>query len=370
MKTLHFIPQDAWFFRDGRPYQKEENAQADVESLFPPFASTVSGAIRVALARNAQKDPWTCSNKWPIELDNVLGTETDNLGVLQFTGPFLHHHKHGLLFPAPLHLLGKPTPDAETPFTGLTLLEPGEAIETDAGSYRLPKANPNTPEGAKNAEGQWITSDGLKAILNGQLPAERDLVSPARLWAFESRVGLSRDAITHAVGDAALYSPRYVRLTKDACMVFGVNGLPKGWSIPESFPLGGEGRMAITLNRDDLKGLEIPASKRPPQNQFILVTLTPVVLPRADDGQPAWPRPEHTFPGVDAELLSACLGKPLHIGGWDSINSKPLPLRPCLPPGCVLFFEGTPPNEPTVRLGDRTAHGYGRCVIGHWPIPS
>ncbi|MEX2381429.1 MAG: type III-B CRISPR module-associated Cmr3 family protein, partial [Opitutales bacterium] len=68
MKTLHLIPQDAWFFRDGRPYTKEENDQSDVESLFPPVPSTLSGALRVALARNAPEHPWKEGKRWPSEL--------------------------------------------------------------------------------------------------------------------------------------------------------------------------------------------------------------------------------------------------------------------------------------------------------------
>jgi len=35
-------PQDACFFRDGRPYNYAESNQADVESVFPPSARTLT----------------------------------------------------------------------------------------------------------------------------------------------------------------------------------------------------------------------------------------------------------------------------------------------------------------------------------------
>jgi CRISPR-associated protein Cmr3 len=72
--TMHYYtltPQDAWFFRDGRPYNHGESNQADVESLFPPPARTLTGAVRAALAR---ANGWNGSGRWTNELNRHFGS--------------------------------------------------------------------------------------------------------------------------------------------------------------------------------------------------------------------------------------------------------------------------------------------------------
>ena len=59
MNVVYFDPLDTLFFRDGRPYHQGELSQAGVASLFPPFPSTLVGAIRAACARALG---WTSGN--------------------------------------------------------------------------------------------------------------------------------------------------------------------------------------------------------------------------------------------------------------------------------------------------------------------
>jgi len=104
VKYLKLTPLDFWFFRDGRPFHQGE-ASADIESIFPPSAFTVVGAIRAYLAR---KMGWR-DGKWNNEIAKVLG-DGSYLGPLRFSGPFLGREHAGViepLFSAPLSLLGK-----------------------------------------------------------------------------------------------------------------------------------------------------------------------------------------------------------------------------------------------------------------------
>ena len=50
-------PTDTLFFRDGRPYNQDDDGLAHARSLFPPHPSTLTGALRAALALGRTHDP-------------------------------------------------------------------------------------------------------------------------------------------------------------------------------------------------------------------------------------------------------------------------------------------------------------------------
>ena len=77
--------------------------------------------------------------------------------------------------------------------------------------------------------------------------------------------------------------------------------------------------------------------------------------------------------------MSACLERPLRIGGWNSLASRPLPLRSVLAPGSVLFCESSEPRRfldammdgsGLPSLGKRQAFGFGAVALGTWPDES
>ena len=79
-----------------------------------------------------------------------------------------------------------------------------------------------------------------------------------------------------------------------------------------------------------------------------------------------------TLPGLPGNLVSACLPRPLMLGGWDSCTRQPLPLQPHLAPGSVLFMRAPASDETAIRalhgtcIGMRPAWGYGLVAIGTW----
>jgi len=364
MNRFALTPQDAWFFRDGRPYNHGESNQADAPSLFPPPARTLTGAIRAALAR---ANGWDGKHGgWPYHLTAALGDGPDNLGRLQFTGPFLI--KNGqVLWPLPRHLLGRVESGKWTP--GGFLRPAEQPVETDQGPLRLPEIPlpPAERDGLKPAESAWITLAGLNDILSGRLPARNTIFKPSELWQIESRIGFKRDETTRTVGEGDLYSPAYVRLAKKVALGVGYSGLPAGMnSLPDLFPLGGESRLAQC---EPWPSDPLPAA--PPgsafhvdasgQVRFIIVLLTPG---RLDPNKP---------PRDGVELVSACIGKPLSIGGWDSLKHEPLPLKPFVPAGSVFFCQAPADRLSQVLaehgrwLGEHARHGFGQIAIGLWP---
>lgn len=356
MKTFALTPADAWFFRDGRPYNAQETNQADVPSVFPPSARTLSGALRAALAQ--------VNGGWTPHLDQVFGSGPNDLGNLQFTGPFLI--KDGqTLWPLPRHMLGR-TAESWQP---VAFLRPDEKITLcDAGERNLPViALPSEKsDGLKPAETSWITSAGLSNLLGGILPAAADIFSPSDLWAHEPRVGLVRDEKTLTPGEGARYSPAYVRLKKGVSLGVGIAGVPNDLKadIPPLFPLGGESRLAQcdAWPHSPLPAAPSFASIKPDTTgriAFVIILLTPGAFK------------EPSLPG--AEIISACVGKPQFIGGWDSLKREPLPLQPFAPAGSVWFCKVSAADFLAIHeqhgkyLGTHSAHGFGQILIGHWP---
>ena len=357
MKTIALTPMDAWFFRDGRPYNEKETNQADVPSVFPPPARTLSGALRAALAQ--------ANGGWNAHLNEVFGSGPNELGALQFTGPFLINNGQAL-WPLPRHVLGY----AKDGWEPAAFLRPDEeTTHCDAGEIKLPIiALPadKKAEGLKPAETSWITASALGALLSGKLPAAADIFAPSKLWALEARVGLRRDETKLTAGEGALYSPAYVRLHKGISLGMGIAGVPDDINahVPSLFPLGGESRLAQC---DDWAHEPLPAP--PPREsfkadaagciRFTIILLTPGCFKAP------------SLPG--AEIISACVGKPQFIGGWDSLKREPLPLQPFAPAGSVWFCTTGKADFAAIHskhgthLGPHTAHGFGQIVIGHWP---
>ena len=70
------------------------------------------------------------------------------------------------------------------------------------------------------------------------------------------------------------------------------------------------------------------------------------------------------------------MDRPLRIGGGNSLQRAPVPMRSVLAPGSVLFCEiedlsqlqGTAAAETgLVRLGRRREWGFGLVALGAWP---
>ena len=370
MIAIGLDPVDTLFFRDGTPFTAGSSPQEGVAGLFPPYPTTVTGALRAALARC---NGWDGRGRWPERLDPVLGDGPNDLGTLAIEGPFVLRGDQPL-FPVPRHLLGSSDTDGWHP---RLLLRPGPAATCDMGDdMRLPQA----PEGVEDIEkckaddGQWLTLAGMESVLRGELPAQDQVVSSQDLWKKELRIGLERNSRSRTAEEGQLYSTRHVRLAHDVSLGVRITGVPKEWQpfLKERLiPLGGESRLVACRewNAGPLSILS-PGEADASGRRLTVVALTPLDLdPAVYYGQ----RP-FDVPG-DARVVSACLNRPQRVGGWDSLARRPLPLRSVLPPGSVLFCEVDEPrrfveaitHNAMPRLGTRQAWGFGLVALGVWP---
>lgn len=382
MTTFILHPLDTLFFRDGRPYNQDDPGQAEAASVFPPHPPTVVGAVRAALAR---------AMGWPNKTWDkaALGDGVDwqagdgALGPLRFAGPLILRQDKPL-FPAPLCLVRV---RAKSPRGDDVMgwLSPGEEVECDLGTVRLPAApNRGDVDGWKTPESAWLTSDGMKRWLKGEDLETTHVLKAEEIWRAEPRVGVERDVKTRTTkrfeprdgepAKGALYAAAHVRPASGVALALEAEGLPDVVLGGSFAPLGGEGRAVWIEQRTEKIDLPKPPALEPGKDGVLRYTVT--LITPADLGD-AWPQPCDRLMGSCGEALpgrvvSACTGRAIAVGGWDSAARGPLPLRPLVSAGSVWFLEaGADAAQAAAQwsgraVGGANGWGFGRVLIGRW----
>lgn len=346
MRYFHLVPLDTLFFRDGSPFGIGETGQMEVRGVFPPSPTTVAGSLRAAFARQLG---WNGdSRSWDASMIERLG-EGDNLAPLRFSGLYLARDGEPL-FPAPLHLLRGDNDH-------LSRLKPGGKLRTDIGVVRLPEAE---GRGFKPLENTYLTPGAMRDVLDGGLPDPTGIIPADRLWVSEARVGIERDKETRTTGEDSLYQTVHAHLHPGVGLVMGVDGYDG--SAPGIATLGGESRMVSLESHDDFALPEVPVIG--PSGGVLRYTAT-LITPAAGI---VW-RPGDALSG---EVVSACIGRPVMIGGWDGRTRRPKGLEPHLPAGSTWFMEAREDEREDILrhhgtcIGEKTEWGYGQVLIGAW----
>jgi len=417
MNAYRLRPVDSWFFRDGTPFATDAGTQMDVGGPFPPAPSALAGAVRAALAL---LNGWSGSRSWNGKLKEVLGDGPDDLGKLDVTGPILLYNRGAskrskenkserdqengqagfrgeALWPVPLHLVAgvrehsdcESEQEEHSPPDPLGFFLPKQEYLCEAGRLRLPQMPRRSEHSGDRPKPPgshwWITSDGLAKILQGKLPEPKHFVHKDSLWKKELRIGIQRDNARRRVIEGMLYAARHVRLRPGVEVGVLVNwrdGAPQNFDLPQAgyvSPVGGESRLGEWESwpeAADALQLSVPIDEPCAAGRFILIALTPVALcQEVFLGK----QPLPGLPGT--RVVSACADRPQRIGGWNSLERKPLPLRSYLAPGTVLFCtvdgqaneleqalrQKAVGNTTLFKIGDRTQAGFGLVALGLWP---
>lgn len=353
---------DTLLFRDGRPFNQNDEGASEAVSVFPPYPPTLVGAVRLALAKRAGYP----STAWPEERlgCGVDWSAEDPLGQLSFSAPLLTREGEAV-FPLPLNVARGKTADGQD---RLTRLVPGPLRTCDLGDeVALPVAEDGSVNGPSVPENSWVTLAGMKAVLAGGLPAAADVLKRTDLWCNEPRVGIGLDSNSRQVETGQLYMASHVRPRKGVRLYLRVAGA-SAEDFPEGLhPLAGEHRMAAFRATEevalpttpDTLGRETDGSIR-----YLVVLLSPCLLERL-------PEPGESLPGLPGRVVSACLGRGQTIGGWDSCKKRPIAMHPAVPAGSLWYLTaseavGDLRDVHGTHIGAAQAWGFGQMLVGTW----
>lgn len=369
-------PLDVLFFRGPEPMNAGESGI--VHPVFPPAPEVTQGFVRarvlealgVSFAAYRSAVNGAGGGDAAGEAVALIGRPGGDPGQLHIRGPYLVVERGNGIerwYPAPLDLRRAGDDGDWRPGA------PGGAVTSDLGPVRFLDA----PEKDLERKARWISHTGLEAYLRGEA-VPSDHVQPADAFhEEEARVGIGRDRLTRVAAESMLYAPSFVRLrvkgapAARAGIGLRVTGIDDGLQrrCAGVSRLGGEGRMVEVevcpdppVHRSDTRG-----------ETMRLVSLTPVRwgggwLPpgftRDGDG---W---SGAFGGVAATVVSAVVGKPVRIGGWDIVQTRPKPAAACVPAGSVYFLRvdgaGVPLPLHDQTFGDGARAGFGHVLAGRW----
>ncbi len=382
IKQWCFSQLDTWFFKEARPFDSVGATQLET-ILLPPPARTVAGAIRHLIGRNYGIDWKDFHANHP--LTKEIGY-SDDLGKLQLTGPYLLYNEKQnekqleRLYPVPLNILkGEVKSKLKSKTTGkkkeiekFVNLIPGELVECDLGTVRLPEKSEEL-EGAKPIEDAWLNKRDFERVLSGNFPEK--IIYNKDLFEIENRVGIALDTNTRIIKEHQLYQTQHIRIHSDIILKIGmlVDGIKEQYH-PKSGDLinfGGEGRLAEVSTNIESNKLETSVLKD--EKHIFLTLLT------AADLEKSW-LPNESFikdesfwqgeiKGVKLKIVSAVLGKSIREGGWDLVKGQSRPVIGLVPAGSVWFCEvikGDPTTLHGKKIGKDTALGRGELAVGKW----
>jgi CRISPR-associated protein Cmr3 len=350
---------DTLMFRDGRPFNQQDEGASVATSIFPPHPPSLVGAIRAAFWR-------VLGPQWP---KDVLGDGTNwqdeaSLANHMDFEPGQLHLNGSAVFHPPLHLVEGKIDKSED--QKQCFLRPGPTVETDIGKVELPIPTNAKLKGLKPSQ-KWLTLEGMNSVLKGVPPRPEELLEQRVLWEAEPRVGIGIEQKSRRTNDGELYMASHIRLAPSVSLDVTVafkQSFPQALESLENLGLqavGGEHRMAsISVAKTSAP---LPAYTPDGSGNYVVVQLSPMVLPSV-------PKPGESFAGLPGELVCACLGKSIKIGGWDSQNKRPLPFREAIPAGSVWFMRGGSTGSTKyhgAKIGQHTEWGFGKILIGNWP---
>ena len=327
---LFLKPNDTFFFRDGRPFNRGQ--QAEGYSIETPLPSTVMGALRTAyIAFCGGMTQFINENE---EMKSVIGTKHSlEDASVHIKGVFLGCSDGSLYYPTPRDLVSEKK-SQDTKLYPLSIESRSNTFYSSFASELPAFLTWKKSEVQVEHAGGYVSSDNLRKYL---LSETQCLTSEKSDFIIdEPKIGITREYKTLTAAEGMLYRINMKRF-KDSEFGFvvdvnGIDQLPKSALIK----LGGEGKgfsysktchALNLLSEDDLKILRdrIRALRK-----FKIYLAAPAIF---DEG---W-FPSDIPKGV--ELIAAAVGNYVSIGGWDVAHNRPKSTYRSVPAGSVYYFQ-------------------------------
>ena len=372
-------PLDTCFFRDGKPFSRGEQS-GGLTSMFPPFPSTVFGALR---GRYISERGWSEFDSGHLRSD--IGTRNSYKDAsFSLKGVFLGNASQGntLYYPLPRDLVvEKNALKKEALSIDAELLSLSQNIRSGSSLKRALLCNKPDMEYPKSA---YMALRYLKSYLLSSKSSWK-ACKQSMFLKEEPKIGIKRNSDTHTVEEGHLYRIQQLRLLEDFCLVAEVSGID--FSPKEGIlKLGGEQkafacqegtlpRFEYTDEEQNILLEEIERTKR-----FKLYLATPSVwragwraswMDLDDTGQERLPAPG-TSKTVNCTLLASALGNFQSIGGWDIARNRPKTMFRAVPSGSVYYLklkQGTAQDVFDALHGrnlsdERSQEGFGLAYVG------
>ncbi len=315
---IQIDPLDTLFFRDGKPFTMGDETWAD--ATFPPYPSVIYGALRSAYFSNHINE---------LKKANELDDPTKELkikGIYYLIGKDIY-----FFLPADC----AKEKDSTTDPIQVSVLS------------RVKNGNINgcrTDYILCNKDDKKVENiiDGLigKSMFEKYLALENpDQFSVKQLKNFiipEPKIGIGRSTVTHSTKEGKLYCVDMKRLKNLSLLVdfegldFSDNGLIK---------LGGEGKASSYKKYDGDINIDTPKFEQD-ENRFKIVLTTPAIFKNGWLSE--WIDKntlDGNYGGLKLKLLTAAIGKPVNIGGFDMKKRIPKCMYRAVPSGSVYYFK-------------------------------
>jgi len=371
MNSAWIEPVDVLSFRGNRLFG---DAGSHGEVQMPPPPSVVAGALRShVLARDGVALAAFAQGRAPHAA----------LGTPQAPGPFtlaacvparrLADGRIETLHPLPADLVvagGRVRPLRALP------------VDARAGSFPLPRWPVLAEdERAKAESGRWLTADGLRRWLAGEVPQAEQLVKTDALWLHETRVGIALDADTRRADDGKLYSLQAVACKPDVGFAVRVQGTALA---PGVLRLGGDGRGARLVPTDiDWPEPDYDAIARAGRARLLLTSpglFADGWLPTGSGAADAGLGAPFELGGVRARIVCAAVPRAQVVSGFDLARWQPKPAQRAVPTGAVYWLDELEASGEQLRkLAERglwadaqynsdlrRAEGFNRVALAEW----
>ncbi len=359
---------DTFFFRDGKPFSRGEQTEAD--GIFPPFPSTAYGALRTEyISENGGLQAFLSENFE--EIKEIIGTK-DSVQNASFRikGIFLANEYH-IYFPLPRDIVEEK--EGEKLYL-LSLLEPSDLFSNAPYSNLLRFEHKNLKvEYPPNAV---INQNDIKDYLL-DCRADYGCLKQDVFLKKEPKIGIGRNAKTLTSKEGLLYRLDMMRFTDKYHLCVEVSGI----SLPNQgiLKLGGENKpfaynvseTESCLDSDEFKKELAERLEQKRQNgkiRFKLYFATPTI------GNQGRQIEKTGSSGIPCKLITAAIGKYMNVGGWDLAKKEPKTMYRAVPAGSVYYCE-TKSESTTAKdivesfhyqnLSDqRGEEGFGLVLVG------
>lgn len=327
MTSILIEPLDVLFLRDGKPFSAGMDHLA--RSVFPPFPSTLAGFLRSKLLLDANLD-W----KRATEQFGDIGSP-DGYGTFRINGLFLRKHETDYV-PVPRDVVRVKDSDS------YGVLSPIQYTGALPITSNLPEKSLlplwlRTSKPVEAATGFMSLLDLFQYCLLGKAPQR--VMSEEHFVVREPRTQIGMNPAARTAQQGRLFTIEYLRLLDDVSFHVCFDGVRwPGQSGLSTF--GGEQRPIRWRVLDQWEPPPVTPleEKVRASNRFKIILLTPAFF---SGGWVPGQRLHQCLAeaGVEAQLVSAAVDRPVRIGGFDFHRREPKPMRLAAPAGSVYFYE-------------------------------